>query len=245
MLVANRKSFLLYCLFIILLGYVGAAQSISGTELLDKSISYHDPNNNWKNFKGKLSITMSSPNSSDRSTLLFLNLPDQYFKSVVRKDNHTIESIIEKDSCILKLNGSTNIAEVYRDSLKITCERARMMKDYYTYLYGLPMKLKNPGTLIDPKVEKKTFKEKEYLVLKVNYDKAVGKDTWYFYFDPTTYAMEVYQFFHDESKNDGEYILLSDIMELKGIKVPKIRAWYYNRDDKYLATDTLNKMDEL
>jgi hypothetical protein len=33
---------------------------------------------------------------------------------------------------------------------------------------------------------------KEYLVLKVDYQKEIGKDTWYFYFNPKTYAMEVY-----------------------------------------------------
>jgi len=35
------------------------------------------------------------------------------------------------------------------------------------------MKLKDPGTIIAPEVEKKFFKEKEYLVLKVNYDEHV------------------------------------------------------------------------
>ncbi|MDG1661471.1 MAG: DUF6503 family protein, partial [Winogradskyella sp.] len=28
---------------------------------------------------------------------------------------------------------------------------------------------------------------------------------------------------------------------VSGIKMPKIRAWYYNKDDKYLGTDTLEK----
>ena len=225
--------------------FAAYSQELTGNQLLEKSIEYHDPNGKWKNFKGKMSITMKSPNAEDRNTLLFMNLPAQYFKSVVRKGNHTIESIIEKDSCTLKLNGSTNIAQAYRDSLNISCERARMMKNYYTYLYGLPMKLKDPGTLIDPNVEKKTFKGKEYLALKVTYDESVGNDTWYFYFDPKTYAMEVYQFYHDETKNDGEYILLSDMMELNGLKIPKIRAWYYNKNDKYLGTDTLNKLGAL
>jgi hypothetical protein len=225
--------------------FAAYSQELTGNQLLEKSIEYHDPNGSWKNFKGKMSITMKSPNAEDRNTLLFMNLPAQYFKSVVRKGNHNIESIIEKDSCTLKLNGSTNIAQIYRDSLNISCERARMMKNYYTYLYGLPMKLKDPGTLIDPNVEKKTFKGKEYLALKVTYDKSVGNDTWYFYFDPKTYAMEVYQFYHDEAKNDGEYILLSDMMELNGLKIPKIRAWYYNKNDKYLGTDTLNKLGAL
>ena len=76
--------------------------------------------------------------------------------------------------------------------------------------------------------------------MKVTYKKEVGNDIWYFYFDPSTYAMEVYQFFHDESKNDGEYILLSGMETINGIKMPKNRAWYYNKDDKYLATDVLN-----
>ena len=51
--------------------------------------------------------------------------------------------------------------------------------------------------------------------------------------------MEVYQFFHDESKNDGEYILLSEMITVNNIKIPKVRAWYYNKEDVYLATDKL------
>ena len=83
------------------------------------------------------------------------------------------------------------------------------------------------------------------MVLKATYDKEVGSDTSYFYFDPKTYAMEVYQFYHDESKNDGEYILLSEIIEVNGMKIPKIRAWYYNKNDEYLATDTLVKANTI
>jgi len=57
--------------------------------------------------------------------------------------------------------------------------------------------------------------------------------------------MEVYQFFSDESKNDGEFILLKGEEEVSGIKMPKIRAWHYNKDDKYLGTDVLTKATQL
>ena len=57
--------------------------------------------------------------------------------------------------------------------------------------------------------------------------------------------MEVYQFYHDESKNDGEYILLSEEMLVKDIKMPKVRAWYYNKDNTYLGTDDLVKANAL
>ena len=116
-----------------------------------------------------------------------------------------------------------------------------MYKNYYTYLYGLPMKLKDNGTIIHEVVNKKTFKGKTYLTLKVTYDKAVGNDTWYFYFNPKTFALEIYQFFHNEAKNDGEYILLSGMESINGINMPKARAWYTNKDHKYLGKDTIVK----
>jgi len=106
------------------------------------------------------------------------------------------------------------------------------------------MKLRDPGTNINHPVEKKEFQGKQYLVLKATYDAAVGSDIWYFYFDPETYAMEVYQFYKTDDNgqmipNSGEYILLSEEATVSGIKMPKVRAWYYNQDHKYLATDTL------
>ncbi len=107
------------------------------------------------------------------------------------------------------------------------------------------MKLKDPGANLSPKVEKVRFKDKDYLKLKVTYDETVGSDVWFFYFNPTTYAMEVYQFFkgdpNGKGKDTGEYILLSEETTVQGIKMPKIREWYYNKDDKYLGTDTITK----
>ena len=115
-----------------------------------------------------------------------------------------------------------------------------MYQNYYTYLYGLPMKLKDAGTIIDENIILKEFNGENYLVLKVTYEKEVGKDTWYFYFDQTTYALKRYQFFHDESKNDGEYIVLDQELLVNGIKIPKNRSWYYNNDDRYLGIDILS-----
>lgn len=215
------------------------AQEITGNQLLEKAIAHHDPHNSWKKFKGKLFITMETPDGSDRVSEIRMNLPAEYFKLLWKKHGNSVTQIVDKDSCSISLNGSTEISEENIKELRLTCTRTKTMRDYYTYLYGLPMKLKDQGTLIEPKTQKKTFKGKEYLVLKVNYSEPVGEDTWYFYFDPTTYAMEVYQFFHDESKNDGEYILLSGEETVNEIKMPKNRAWYYNKDDKYLGTDIL------
>ncbi len=223
------------------LGNISLAQDITAEQLLDKTIAFHDPNGNWKTFDGSFKVLMKSPSSSDRLSTITLNAPKQQFSLEVEKDDDSYGYHFEKGNCTAFLNGSTEISEEDKKAYRLTCERGVTMKNYYTYLYGLPMKLKDPGTLLDDVVQMKTFKGKEYLVLKVTYEKGVGSDVWYFYFDPKTYAMEVYQFYHDESKNDGEYILLEDLEDINGIQMPKTRAWYLNKDNKYLGTDILTK----
>lgn len=217
------------------------SQELTGAELIEKAIQFHDPNGNWETFNGNLFVTMETPNRPQRNSEIRIDLPNERF--IVRSKqgkNVTLYSVIKKN-CTVLFNNKTNFTEEEKKKYNLNCERATMYKNYYTYLCGLPMKLKDQGTIIHPKVIKKTFKGKDYLVAKATYEKEVGKDTWYFYFNPTTYAMEVYQFFHDEAKNDGEYILLSDLEIINGIKIPKVRAWYYNKDNTYLGIDILKR----
>ncbi|MGY8914182.1 MAG: DUF6503 family protein [Flavobacteriales bacterium] len=232
---------LIYFILLSSIPFLGNSQDLTGSQLLQKAIGYHDPNKNWTSFNGEFVVTMETPNSSERESKIQINLPKELFSLTVNQEAISLEYILKGKDCKLRLNGSSDISEAQQKTFNLNCERATMMKDYYTYLYGLPMKLRDPGTIIDPKVNRKTFKNKEYLVLKVTYTEGVGGDTWYFYFDPITYAMEVYQFFHDESKNDGEYILLSGEESINEIKMPKTRAWYYNKDNTYLGTDILSK----
>ncbi|WP_298507300.1 DUF6503 family protein [uncultured Kordia sp.] len=218
---------------------ISFGQELTGQELLDKAIQYHDPNGNWKIFNGTLQVTMETPNNANRVSTIKINLPKEYFYVKATRDEKTTEYTVEKNDCTIAFNGKTDISEEVAKENNLTCERANLYKNYYTYLYGLPMKLKDEGTIISPTVQKKTFKGKEYLVLKATYKESVGKDTWYFYFDPKTYAMEVYQFYKNEAKNDGEYILLTEETVINGVKMPKKRAWYYNKDNGYLGTDIL------
>ena len=215
------------------------SQNLTGAQLLEKAIAYHDPNSNWSTFNAKLLVSMETPNSPKRDSEIVINLPDNYFYVKAVRDTISTEYTLDKGDCSIKFNDKSDFDEAIAKTHRLSCERANMYKNYYTYLYGLPMKLKDKGTIVHDNVEQKTFKGKDYLVLKVTYEEAVGGDTWYFYFNPKTFAMEIYQFYHDETKNDGEYILLTEEENISGIKMPKNRAWYYNSDDKYLGTDIL------
>ena len=228
----------LILLLVLLVAFQGFSQKLSGKQLLEKAIQYHDPNESWESFNGTLFVTMEIPKNPNRDSEIRINLPEEYFYVKASKGENTTEYTVNKGNCKISFNGEENLSDTILKEHKLSCDRANLYKNYYTYLYGLPMKLKDNGTIIHDKVERKTFKGKEYLVLKVTYDEKVGSDTWFFYFNPKTYAMEVYQFFK-EKPDSGEYILLSDEVVVNGIKMPKNRVWYYNKNDGYLGTDIL------
>lgn len=228
----------LMTLFLLFSTIISFTQEITGDELLEKAIQYHDPNGNWETFKGVLFVSMQTPKKTNRESEINIDIPNQYFSVKASSGENTLIYIVDRDSIGIIFNGDENPSEEILKKNKLSMSRAKRYKNYYTYLYGLPMKLKDKGTIIHQKVEYKIFKGKEYLLLKVTYNKDVGKDTWNFYFDPKTYAMEVYQFFK-ETKNSGEYILLSGTETINKIKMPKVRAWYYNKGNNYLGTDIL------
>ena len=237
------KSYILV-FFICAFSLKSNCQDLTSQELLDKAILYHDPNGAWQTFNGTLNITMATPGGSHRDSKIDINLPIGEFNLITKRDSSLITYTLKKGDCVISKNDSIRIAHQEDKPKRSHCEMAELYKNYYTYLYGLPMKLKDPGTIVSNTVKRKTFKGNEYLVLKVHYDADVGKDIWYFYFNPKTYAMEIYQFFKTDENNQlkpesGEYILLSGEVIINTIKMPKVRAWYYNKDDKYLGTDIL------
>ena len=224
--------------------FMSCEKELTSAQLLENTIAYHDPNNIWNTFNATFHVTMETPDSPNRESDITINNPENAFYLKAVKDTTMIEYKVRGDNCNIALNGSTQFTQEEAKANYLNCDRAKMYKNYYSYLYGLPMKLKDPGTHISEMVAHKTFKGKEYLVLKVTYDESVGSDNWYIYLNPETYVMEIYQFFKkDEAGNQnddsGEYILLTEEMIVNDIKMPKTRAWYYNKDDKYLGTDIL------
>ena len=231
-----RHLFTLFCLFSIV--YTTHGQP-SGAELLEKSIAFHDPTGNWPTFKGQLDFVVTRPNKPNGDRTVFIDNKNEHFLFVAKYENGELEYEVDKGSPHTLWNGEESIPEEVAKKYRVTKDRSIMYRNYYTYLYGMPMKLLDPGTQISPEVQEVDFYGKRYYKLKVTYDPQVGKDSWYFYFNTKTYALEAYQFFKDESKNDGEYILFEGLRTIDRIKMPKDRKWYFNKDEKYLATDIL------
>lgn len=231
---------LLFSLVISLVAIQLYSQSITPEQLVNRAVAFHDPDGWWDRVKMDMVIEMQIPERASRLSNIQIDNIKGTFKLSTLNNGRLLEWMVQGDgSCDFKVNFSKPGSIEEADSLQLTDDRAKRWRDYYTYLYGLPMKLKDTGTIIGDEVIETTFMDKEVLALRITYDESIGKDIWYFYFNPNTYAMIGYRFYHDEAKNDGEYIVLEDMIIEQGLRIPKNRKWYTNAEDKLLGTDLL------
>lgn len=219
---------------------IGSAQ-MTASQLIEKSIKYHDPKGLLDKKTANFEFRETRPSGPDRKTNLMLHPAKEQFKLQRIADEKKIISTLHKGAYTHTVNNAPPTAEE-TDKYRLTEDRLSMMKNYYHYLWYMPMKLKDPGTIVAPSVKAKDFFGKSALEIKVTYDPSVGKDIWYFYFDPSSYALIGYRFYHDEVANDGEYILFEGEAIYKTIKLPQQRTWYTHKEDKILGTDILERI---
>jgi hypothetical protein len=215
------------------------SQHITGEQLLNLTLAYHDPENHWGKLKSTVYYDEYRADSSVRKSVVHFDNIAGNFK-MERSDNLlVITRGTVGDSCYVLVNGSANFNAELDSTFNLACDRSFLYRDYYLYMQGLPMKLKDPGAMVAHEVQKTTFMEKEYFKMKATYTEDVGSDIWYFYVNPETYAVEAYQFYHDEDKQDGEYILLEGTVETNGMIWPEQRIWYTNKGNQYLGKDVI------
>jgi hypothetical protein len=221
-----------------------AAQEMAAEDVISRSIAFHDPDGLWSSGSFRLNLVQTLPIMGTRTTDLVIDNGAGKFWMKMERFGRVTETTVTGDECWTTFNGSTEFTEQEAERFQLSCERMLRWRDYYTYLYGLPMKLRDEGTIIDPEAVRTEFEGDDVWQVRVTYDPEVGTDTWYFYFDPSDYALVGYRFYHDESANDGEYIIL-DRLEEGDMRLPKVRSWFRNNDDELLGTDKLMEMERI
>lgn len=198
----------------------------SATDILERSIAYHDPEGLWKDFKYELNFVANLPDDTKRKTTIQIDLPKRYFRYL--RPSAEADLGIKGDSCFNAKSDS------------VDCSAIKRIRNYYTYLWGLPMKLKDPGTDLDPAFTESIFEGRAVYRLKVTYPNEV----YYFSFDKETYQLVGEEFYKDEAANRGEKMIRGGEVNLNGLKLPETRAWYNTHDSLYLATDKLDSFSK-
>ena len=208
-------------------------------KLLIESSRYHDPNGLWEKSKVEIKLNEVRPGYPDRKTELMINNKTGRFVMHQIREGHEISFDIKGDKCKIKFDGSTPHDTVAIKKFNLTPNRARVIRDYYTYLYGLPMRLLRDGSIPDEQVTTSRFNGSSALTVRVTYPPNLGSDIWYFYFNPQSKQLVGYRFYHDEEKNDGEYIILENEVSIGRLILPQDRSWYTNNGDELLGSDRI------
>jgi hypothetical protein len=226
-----------------------AAADIGGgspaAELLAASIAHHDPEGRFAGGAFRLEMTESRPDGSARQSTFTLDNATGRAKLRREADGVVTEGTIGDGECSWTLDGRSDFSDAEAEQHRLTCERLELLRNYYLYLWGLPMKLRDPGTRLAPEVERTTFDGRPVDALEVTYDPEVGHHTWRFYLDPDSHALVGYRFFAEGPTTDGEYIVLEGETTGAGLRLPKRRTWYTNKGDRLLGTDTLRTLEPL
>lgn len=216
---------------------LGAEELPTAQQLLDRALEYHDPDGRFLTEAWCLRLDETRPSGSDRETEILVDASGERYR-ITRTTEHVISGTMGGGRCEMSLDGRSDVTDAEREEHQLSCERLTTLRDYYVYLWGLPMKLRDPGTRLES-VEATKFETRPVYGLRVTYDPAVGGDVWVFYFDRKTYALVGYRFFQDEAKRDGEYIVLDGELEAHGMRLPRTRAWYTHQEERHLGTDIL------
>ena len=200
---------------------------VNAKEVLDRSIAFHDPHGKWQNFSYELDFVAHLPDSTKPETTIQMDHPRQFFRYIRYSDSTDLGMV--GDSCFA----------VGRDS--VDCFPIRRTRDYWTYLWGLPMKLKDPGTELDPHFKDTVFEGRPVYRIKVTYPREV----YYFSIDKETYQLVGEEFYIDEEKQVGERMIREGEVNVDGIILPRTRAWFNTHDSLYLATDELLNFKKL
>ena len=196
----------------------GTAQPLTAEQVLGKALKYHDPKEEWRTFNHQLNFVSERPNGADRLSTVTINNNTGLFE--LMEDGNNMAILM--DSCITIPTGKT-------------CEQVKRIRNYYVYLWGLPMKLKDEGTALDPIVKEEKFEGVACYVLRVPYD----QDVWFFFIDKSNFAMKAYMFLKDEPLREGELIYLDDEVRIGEMRIPKKRKWVTMPDQEVLGTDIL------
>ena len=238
------------CLTILLIGVLGgcggepAASEAPVPEvpaaeaLIAKSIAYHDPDGRWDSGEIALRIMESRPNGVARAVEVGMT-PGSGRMVVSRETDSEMVTFAVAGEEILRraVDADEGLDEAALAEHGLDSERVMWLRNYYLFVWGLPMKLRDPGTIVDAEPMPDSYNGQEALKVRVTYDPEVGGDTWYFYFHPETARLIGYRFYHDESKNDGEYIHLEGEIENGGLRLPAKRSWFFHSNDEFLGED--------
>ncbi len=224
-------------------------------QLIAKSIKFHDPQGKWSEFSASIQQTSYlerlDPLTGEkmiRERKIDLDIPRSRFVMAQELEGHLLmRTVSGKAICTTEWN-KDSISQAERDQYRLDCAGAERMRDYFRYLIGLPMVLRDKQAIVQDTITEIEFEGNVFQVVTIDYPPSGEHPTWQFYIDPESGALHQAKFFRTNTEDgtlSGEIIRLEDPTEFGGMVKFGRFVWTY-LDGKPLAEEiyTFTPIDE-
>ncbi len=213
-------------------------------ELVAKSIEWHDPQGAWASFAYTLNLLETRLGGMERQVSVTLDLPGDRFVHHMRDNEIHVRQRLEKGACAFEIGGARTLSPELAKRHDAYCEELKRLRDYYAFLFGQPMKLRDKGVIIGEGVEEVKLKNRRAWRIKVAYAPEVGAETWYFYFSLFAHRLIGLQFFR-ETEDDGETIIFDRVIEVGDMRLPSGLHWYASGAQERLGVDRVTGFEPI
>ena len=222
----------------------GPPAGLSAGDVLLRSIQFHDPQDKWA--RANLHFVIDEPRieNPDRLSEVFLNNAEHTFSINRRYGNTLVTRGIIQDSCYSLVDSAlvnpVDTATIHLHRLE--CERTQGYRNFYKLLNGMPMSLYVPEVQVLPEVVEDSIGGQRALRISARFNNPVIGEEWFIYFNPENFHLLGYGY---AAEGAGELLRLDGLVEVGGMKLPRMRHWYNRIDGSYLGSDIYVVVEEL
>lgn len=209
---------------------------------LDQVIRHYDPDNQWAHFSGEMHLLTIHPSDGSSEEDLLLDNQRSLYQSVLYDGDQQIVKGIDQGKVFHNVNGQTDLSAEIIEKYNLTNDEVRWMSEHHRTHFGLPMFLKEKA-ITPSSIEKVTFAGKECLQLRFDPPGEEDSEIYFqnaisIYINPSSFMMEGMLYEGSIGKdNQGAYALFNQTIEVGGVLIPKVKAYYHRSDDSYWFTD--------
>ena len=208
--------------------------NISGQELWEKTIAYHDPNGKWDSYAGKMHMVTVIGKNQVFEEIIEINKTENFYKCTwIDKDTEVIKGI-KNGEYFFGINEDSNPSEQLKSQYGLSEDNTSSFKEHHTCHFGLPMELKTSGMTVEENVEVVEHDGRKYFALtfigmpdKVKHLYYEGKLV--LYIDPVTFGMRKIE--RESTKYPPDYTILSGEIDVNNVIIPHMKGVFRSEDD--------------
>jgi len=220
------------------------SKELTSIEVLNKSIEYHDPNENWD--KLEMSIHIQEPRTGNplRYSVIKLNNNDDSFELIRNRDDHLSKHVIDKSGNLkVYLDDREEIAENLKEKYRLQPERNKMYRSFYKMMYGLPMSLNKNAVNEYGEIESTIYNSQNCYKIPIKLHEEMFSKNWIIYISKSIFEFKGMEIIFPEDNTKGERLYFDGSIRIKDVIIPRIRHWYELQNNEYSGSDVI--VDEL